>query len=58
MCNDIVIGSEGQSLTELWKTELPQFYKSTITHGFPNLFMLLGPTTILGHHSVLLMIEA
>ena len=27
-------------------------------HGFPNLFMLLGPNTGLGHNSVLLMIEA
>ncbi|KAL9538471.1 hypothetical protein MBANPS3_010905 [Mucor bainieri] len=53
-----IIGDKGQSLTELWKKELPQFYQSTITHGFPNLFMLLGPTTILGHHSVILMIEA
>ncbi len=26
--------------------------------GFPNLFMLLGPNTGLGHNSVLLMIEA
>ncbi|CAO0795316.1 unnamed protein product [Mucor circinelloides] len=53
-----IIGDHGQSLTELWQKELPQFYQSTITNGFPNLFMLLGPTTILGHHSVILMIEA
>src|SRR5665811_2346332 len=26
--------------------------------GFPNMFMLLGPNTGLGHNSVLLMIEA
>ncbi|KAI8640580.1 putative flavin-binding monooxygenase-like protein [Parasitella parasitica] len=52
-----IIGNEGQSLTELWKHDLPQLYKSTIINGFPNMFMLLGPTTILGHHSVLLMIE-
>ena len=26
--------------------------------GFPNLFMLLGPNTGLGHNSVVLMIEA
>ncbi|CEP14896.1 hypothetical protein [Parasitella parasitica] len=52
-----VVGNEGQSLTELWEQDLPQLYKSTIINGFPNMFMLLGPTTILGHHSVLLMIE-
>lgn len=53
-----IVGRDNASLTESWKVNLPQFYKSTITHGFPNFFMFLGPTSILGHHSVLLMIEA
>jgi hypothetical protein len=30
----------------------------TTVHGFPNLFVLLGPNTGLGHTSVVLMIEA
>ena len=30
----------------------------TTVAGFPNLFMLLGPNTALGHSSVLMMIEA
>lgn len=33
-------------------------YLGTTVHGFPNLFVLLGPNTGLGHNSVVLMIEA
>jgi cyclohexanone monooxygenase len=33
-------------------------YKGTSITGFPNLFMLLGPNTGLGHNSVVFMIEA
>lgn len=53
----LVIGKEGQSLTELWKSSAPELYKSTMIHGFPNLFMLLGPYTLTGHISVVLMAE-
>src|SRR3712207_8617240 len=33
-------------------------FRSTTVAGFPNLFLLLGPNTALGHTSVVLMIEA
>ena len=36
----------------------PKAYLGTAVSGFPNLFMLLGPNTGLGHSSVVYMIEA
>ena len=50
-------GRDGRTLAEHWKGS-PQAYKGTTIAGFPNLFMLLGPHTGLGHTSVLLMIES
>ncbi len=50
-------GRDGRTLAEHWKGR-PQAYKGTTIAGFPNLFMLLGPHTGLGHTSVLLMIES
>ena len=52
-----VIGREGRDLAERWRNG-PAAYKGTTVHGFPNLFVLLGPNTALGHSSVLLMIES
>ncbi len=50
-------GRDGRTLAEHWRGA-PQAYKGTTIAGFPNLFMLLGPHTGLGHSSVLLMIES
>jgi cation diffusion facilitator CzcD-associated flavoprotein CzcO len=36
----------------------PEAYKGTTIAGFPNLFMLVGPNTGLGHNSLVFMIEA
>ena len=36
----------------------PKAYLGTTVPGFPNLFLLLGPNTGLGHTSVVVMIEA
>jgi cation diffusion facilitator CzcD-associated flavoprotein CzcO len=52
-----VIGRQERSLTKLWEQGLPQLYNSTIMHGFPNLFMLAGPYTYLGHNSIIAMAE-
>ncbi|KAI8066986.1 putative flavin-binding monooxygenase-like protein [Gilbertella persicaria] len=52
-----IIGKQSQSLSELWEQELPELYKSTTIHGFPNFFMLLGPYAYVGHTSVVLMAE-
>jgi cation diffusion facilitator CzcD-associated flavoprotein CzcO len=53
----MIIGRDQQDLATLWQ-DGPTAYKGTTIRGFPNLFMLLGPNTALGHNSVLLMIEA
>jgi cation diffusion facilitator CzcD-associated flavoprotein CzcO len=50
-------GRDGGSLADRWQGS-PQAHLGMAVHGFPNLFMLLGPNTGLGHNSVLLMIEA
>jgi cation diffusion facilitator CzcD-associated flavoprotein CzcO len=50
-------GRDGRTLAEHWHGS-PQAFKGTTIAGFPNLFMLLGPHTGLGHSSVLLMIES
>ncbi len=53
----MIRGRNGRDLANAWK-DGPRAYKGTTVHGFPNLFMLLGPNTALGHNSVLLMIES
>ena len=50
-------GRDGISITEAWRFGA-QAYRGTTLHGFPNLFMIVGPNTGLGHSSMLLMIEA
>ncbi|MDB5227979.1 MAG: NAD(P)/FAD-dependent oxidoreductase [Bacteroidota bacterium] len=36
----------------------PQAYYGSAIHGFPNMFMMLGPNTGLGHNSMVYMIES
>jgi cation diffusion facilitator CzcD-associated flavoprotein CzcO len=50
-------GRDGRTLAERWRGS-PQAYRGTTVAGFPNLFLLLGPNTGLGHNSVVLMIES
>ena len=52
-----LIGRIGKALSEVWGGS-PQAYLGTTVSGFPNLFILLGPNTGLGHTSVVYMIEA
>jgi cation diffusion facilitator CzcD-associated flavoprotein CzcO len=52
-----ITGEGGQALAELWQREGIQAHRGTMIAGFPNLFMLLGPNTGLGHNSVVFMIE-
>jgi cation diffusion facilitator CzcD-associated flavoprotein CzcO len=54
---DRVRGREGLTLAEKWRDSM-QAYLGTTVSGFPNLFMLLGPNTGLGHTSVVVMVEA
>jgi cation diffusion facilitator CzcD-associated flavoprotein CzcO len=52
-----IYGHGGQSLAESWHTD-PNAYLGTTVSGFPNLFLLIGPNTGLGHNSMIFMIEA
>lgn len=53
----LVTGKEGRTLDEIWNGS-PKAYLGTTINGFPNLFLLLGPNTGLGHTSVVYMIES
>jgi cation diffusion facilitator CzcD-associated flavoprotein CzcO len=50
-------GRGGQLMDDLWQGS-PRAYLGTTVAGFPNLFMLAGPNTGLGHSSLVIMIEA
>lgn len=50
-------GENGIELKQTWKDGAESFY-GVNTKGFPNLFQLLGPNTVLGHNSVIFMIES
>ncbi|HEX8559484.1 MAG TPA: NAD(P)/FAD-dependent oxidoreductase [Pyrinomonadaceae bacterium] len=52
-----VRGRGGVTLEEVWRGS-PRAHLGTTVAGFPNLFILLGPNTGLGHTSVVYMIEA
>jgi cation diffusion facilitator CzcD-associated flavoprotein CzcO len=52
-----VRGSDGSTLADLWRGS-PQAYLGTSVAGFPNLFLLVGPNTGLGHNSIVFMIES
>ncbi|MEU0885326.1 NAD(P)/FAD-dependent oxidoreductase [Lentzea sp. NPDC005914] len=47
---------DGVSLAEVWRGS-PQAYLGTSVHGFPNLFLLLGPNLGTGHSSAFTIIE-
>ena len=50
-------GRDGRSLAEVWAGS-PRAHLGCTVPGFPNLFMLLGPNTGLGHSSMVYMIES
>lgn len=50
-------GKKGRSLAENWAGS-PEAYAGTTVAGFPNLFVLQGPNTGIGHSSVIYMMEA
>lgn len=51
-------GRGGVSLAEKWTREGTQAHKGTAVDGFPNMFLLVGPNTGLGHNSIVYMIES
>ncbi len=52
-----VTGRDGRSLPAEWRRDGENAYLGVSVHGFPNLFMLVGPNTGLGHSSMIFMIE-
>ncbi|HTA05705.1 MAG TPA: NAD(P)/FAD-dependent oxidoreductase [Solirubrobacteraceae bacterium] len=52
-----VHGPDGRSLNDVWQGS-PQAYQGTTVSGFPNMFLLVGPNTGLGHNSIVFMIES
>jgi cation diffusion facilitator CzcD-associated flavoprotein CzcO len=52
-----VRGRDGRTLDEVWKGS-PRAHLGATVPGFPNMFMLLGPNTGLGHNSMVYMIES
>jgi len=51
-----VVGKGGVHLRDAW-ADKPQAYLGITTAGFPNLFILYGPNTNLGHNSITFMLE-
>lgn len=52
-----VIGRGGGSLQAYWR-EYPRAYLGTTVPGFPNLFIVTGPNTGIGHTSAIFVIES
>ncbi|WP_328856235.1 NAD(P)/FAD-dependent oxidoreductase [Williamsia herbipolensis] len=52
-----VTGAEGRDLHREWD-DGAQAHLGVSVHGFPNMFLLYGPNTNLGHTSIILMLEA
>jgi len=51
-------GRGGRTLADVWGEHGMQALRGTSVAGFPNLFMLVGPNTGLGHNSIVFMIES
>lgn len=52
-----IFGSNGQPLSERWAAGM-QAYATTAVNGFPNLWIINGPNTGLGHNSAVYIAEA
>jgi cation diffusion facilitator CzcD-associated flavoprotein CzcO len=54
-----IIGRDGLDINDFWtQTGGVEAYRGVTVTGFPNLFMLVGPNTGLGHNSIVYMVEA
>ena len=51
-----VFGREGRELHREWESDA-NAYLGTVASGYPNLFVMLGPNTGLGHSSLIYMME-
>lgn len=50
-------GRDGRTLAQHWSGS-PRAYVGTTVAGFPNLFLMYGPNTNLGHSSIVYMLES
>jgi len=50
-------GPDGRTLSEAWGGS-PRAYLGASVAGFPNLFLIYGPNTNLGHNSIVYMLES
>jgi cation diffusion facilitator CzcD-associated flavoprotein CzcO len=57
MANVTVVGRDGLRIQDAWRDGMEAYLGTTVA-GFPNLFLVLGPNTGLGHNSMVFMIEA
>jgi cation diffusion facilitator CzcD-associated flavoprotein CzcO len=53
-----LVSANGQSLAEAWQSGGMAAHKGTTVSGFPNMFLLAGPNTGIGHTSLVYMIES
>lgn len=53
----MLYGAGGHTLAQQWAGS-PNAYRGTTVHGFPNLFLMYGPNTNLGHSSIVYMLES
>lgn len=53
----IIFGAGGRSLAQAWRPHMEALHGTTVA-GFPNLFLIVGPNTALGHNSIVYIAEA
>jgi cation diffusion facilitator CzcD-associated flavoprotein CzcO len=53
-----ITGRAGRLLSDVWQDGGTQALRGATVHGFPNLFLLVGPNTGLGHTSMIHVIES
>ena len=53
-----IVGRDGRTMAQQFQAESMSGYKGTTVHNFPNMFMIVGPNTGLGHSSMVFMIES
>jgi cation diffusion facilitator CzcD-associated flavoprotein CzcO len=55
--NSHIIGANGLKIQDAWRDGIEAYLGMTVA-GFPNLFLLLGPNSGLGHNSMVFMVQA
>ena len=53
----VITGSDGETLAQHWDGS-PRAHNGVTVAGFPNLYLLYGPNTNLGHSSIVYMLES